>query len=64
MISDARDGCLVICHPGWPDAILADRDGVLDAREAELDYFAGEQFPQDLDEAGVRLSRLRDSFMA
>lgn len=57
MIADTRDGCLIMCHPGHPDALLAGRDPVQAQRAAELDYLAGRDFLQDITEAGVVLSR-------
>jgi predicted glycoside hydrolase/deacetylase ChbG (UPF0249 family) len=56
-ISDAPDGTLIMCHPGHPDATLAARDPVTDAREAEFSYFASDVMPRDLEAARVRLER-------
>jgi predicted glycoside hydrolase/deacetylase ChbG (UPF0249 family) len=53
-LMDARDRTIVICHPaesGSPD------DSILAARTREYCYFASEQMPADIAEAGVRLSR-------
>jgi predicted glycoside hydrolase/deacetylase ChbG (UPF0249 family) len=61
MIAGAGDGCLVMCHPGHADALLAERDGVREAREAELRYLTGPDFPGDLHEHGLALSRLSDA---
>jgi predicted glycoside hydrolase/deacetylase ChbG (UPF0249 family) len=58
MIAGAADGCLVMCHPGHVDDVLASRDGVLDPREDEWKYFASEDFPRDISAAGLQLSRL------
>ena len=60
MIEGARDGCLVMCHPGFADATLAGRDPITQQREDELRYFASDDFPRDLAEAGLVLSRLGD----
>lgn len=60
MIAGARDGCLVMCHPGMADAVLAQRDQVTSVREAELRYFASDEFAVDLTHAGLTLSRLAD----
>jgi predicted glycoside hydrolase/deacetylase ChbG (UPF0249 family) len=61
MIAGAGDGCLVMCHPGYADPLLAERDAVREAREAELRYFAGPDFPRDLDDHDLALCRLADS---
>jgi predicted glycoside hydrolase/deacetylase ChbG (UPF0249 family) len=61
MIAGASDGCLVMCHPGYSDPLLVERDGVREAREAELRYFAGPDFPRDLHDHDLALCRLADS---
>ena len=61
MIADAQDGCLIMCHPGFADAALAERDPITRQREDELSYFASDAFPRDLAEAGLVLSRLGDA---
>ena len=61
MIRNARDGCLVMCHPGYADPLLAGRDPVQEVREGELRYLAGPDFPQDLAAERVILSRLADA---
>lgn len=61
MVAGAPAGTLVMCHPGLVDAELARRDRVTRAREEEYRYLAGEEFPADLAEAGLRLARLRDA---
>ena len=60
MIAGAGRACLIMCHPGAPDAILAQRDQVTNVREAELRYLASDAFPLDLMDAGLALSRLAD----
>jgi predicted glycoside hydrolase/deacetylase ChbG (UPF0249 family) len=64
MIENTCDGCLVMCHPGHADAVLAGRDPVQAQRAAELAYFAGPDFQQDIREAGVVLSRLGEAITA
>lgn len=64
MIRNAGDGCLVMCHPGHADPKLAERDPVQNAREDELRYLAGPDFPRDLAEEGVILSRLANALPA
>jgi len=61
MIKNVQNGALVMCHPGHADPLLAERDPVQNAREDELRYLAGPDFPRDLAEEGVVLSRLRDA---
>ena len=58
MLRGARDGSVVICHPGESDATLAARDAVTVLREEELAYLAGSDFPNDLAAEGLTLSRL------
>ncbi|HEY5047642.1 MAG TPA: ChbG/HpnK family deacetylase [Rhizomicrobium sp.] len=60
MIRGAGEGCLIMCHPGFADARLANRDCVTKPREDELGYLVGEAFPRDLAYAGLVLSRLLD----
>ncbi|HYM30477.1 MAG TPA: ChbG/HpnK family deacetylase [Candidatus Cybelea sp.] len=48
---------LIMCHPGHADAALAAVDPVTVEREAEWQYFAGDDFPRDLADAGYRLAR-------
>ena len=60
MIAGAGDGCLVMCHPGYSDPLLVERDGVREAREAELRYFSGPDFPRDLGDHDLALCRLAD----
>ena len=61
MIAGAQEGCLVMCHPGHPDALLAGRDSVREQRAGEWSYFSGQEFPTDLANAGLVLSRLREA---
>lgn len=58
-LRDAPDGLLVMCHPGVADADLAAVDRVTTAREEEYRYLLSAAFLEDLDAAGVRLSRFR-----
>jgi len=64
MIKNADSGCLVMCHPGYPDALLSERDPVQSMREEEFRYLAGPDFPRDLAAEGVVLSRLADALNA
>lgn len=59
-IRPARDGALLMVHPGHPDAVLRSRDGVTNAREDEYAALSGSVFAALLADAGVRLGRMRD----
>ncbi len=59
-LKGAKDGTLIMCHPGEPDAELARVDQVTTAREAELRYFLSDQFLHHLQEAGIRHRRFFD----
>jgi predicted glycoside hydrolase/deacetylase ChbG (UPF0249 family) len=61
MIAGAGEGCLVMCHPGNVDVTLAIRDPVLEPRADEWSYFSGPDFPADMADAGLALSRLREA---
>lgn len=61
MIRNVSDGSLVMCHPGYADPLLSERDPVQNVREGELRYLAGPAFPRDLDEEGVVLGRFADA---
>jgi hypothetical protein len=62
MLAGARDGHLVMCHPGLVDRVLIGRDGVHEQREGELRYLAGPDFQADLASLGVTIARLREIF--
>ena len=61
MVRNAGNGCLIMCHPGYADPLLAERDPVQNAREDELRYLAGPDLARDLAEAGVVVSRLAET---
>jgi predicted glycoside hydrolase/deacetylase ChbG (UPF0249 family) len=61
MIENVQDGALVMCHPGHADLLLAERDPVQNSREEELRYLAGPEFPRDLEQECVVLSRFADT---
>lgn len=60
-LGNARDGLLIMCHPGRPDETLAGIDWVTGARSEELAYLAGDDFLADLAAANCRLVRLSSS---
>jgi predicted glycoside hydrolase/deacetylase ChbG (UPF0249 family) len=55
-LENLPEGSVVMCHPGHVDAELLSLDPVTTAREKEYAYFAGEQFPKDLQAHGLTLS--------
>jgi predicted glycoside hydrolase/deacetylase ChbG (UPF0249 family) len=57
-LKGARAGLLIMCHPGRPDAELAQIDTVTDSRADELAYLSGPEFPADLAAAGCQLVRM------
>ena len=59
LIKGAPNRCLVMCHPGLPDDVLAARDGIQAQRRGEYGYLASDEFPLDLAAAGLRLARIR-----
>lgn len=59
-LEPSREGLLVHCHPGIPDARLTERDGLINSRASELAYFASDAFPALLEQKGMRLARLGD----
>jgi predicted glycoside hydrolase/deacetylase ChbG (UPF0249 family) len=61
MIADATRGTLIICHPGWVDSELQQRDRVTRTREEEFVYLAGNKLSEDLANAGLCVMRLRET---
>jgi predicted glycoside hydrolase/deacetylase ChbG (UPF0249 family) len=61
MIKDVHNASIVMCHPGHADRLLGERDPVQNAREDELIYLSGPDFPRDLEEEGVLLSGLAEA---
>jgi hypothetical protein len=61
MIAGAINGSIVMCHPGHVDETLQSRDPIRAQREEEFSYFAGDDFPRDLDAAGLQLTRLNEA---
>lgn len=55
-IDELPAGGLVMCHPGFVDAELQQRDPLTDRREVEFAFFASDKFPQALARAGATLS--------
>ena len=47
-LSEARDGMLVNCHPGFVDAALNDSDSLTWGREREYQFLRGEEFLETL----------------
>ncbi|MGH6876792.1 MAG: ChbG/HpnK family deacetylase [Rhizomicrobium sp.] len=61
IVAGAREGSIVMCHPGHVDPVLAARDPIHQARADEWSYLSGPEFPADLSERGLVLCRLRDA---
>lgn len=55
----AEDGLLIMCHPGQADDALRQVEHVVDQREDELRFLAGDGFAAALRAAGATLSRGR-----
>lgn len=58
-IADVPDGCLIMCHPGLPDDVLAARDDIQTQRRDEYSYLSSPEFLADISAAGLRLSRIQ-----
>jgi len=59
-----RDAALIMCHPGWPDHVLAERDAVVQPRMMEMRYFASAEFTSDLARLGLSLAPLKAAMPA
>jgi len=51
------DGGLIMCHPGFVDAALANLDTLTDLREREFAFFDSDAFPRLLSEHDVALAQ-------
>lgn len=51
------DQGLFMCHPGNVDAVLAERDTMLDARPVEFQTLLSERFAEQLSEADISVAR-------
>ncbi len=56
-LAGARDGLLVMCHPGYCDAELESCECLTNRREDELAFLDGDKMLLALDRAGARLCR-------
>lgn len=59
-LSVPRPHLLVMCHPGFADEKLGQRDCVTDVREQELAFFLGDQFKECLSTLGWRIGYQRE----
>lgn len=57
--SGVGDAAIIMCHPGWPDHVLAERDAVVQPRMMEMRYLASTQFATDLTQLGLSLAPLK-----
>lgn len=55
-LTDLPEGGVVMCHPGFVDDTLRERDPLTDRREAEYAFLAGDGMPRALAQAGVTLA--------
>lgn len=55
----AGDNSLMMCHPGYVDALLDGLDAMTTARETELSYLADAEWPALLEREGFTLGPLR-----
>jgi len=54
------DGGLIMCHPGLVDDRLAQLDNVVDARENEYTWLAGDAMPEAMAAANTKLFRMSE----
>ena len=54
------DGGMIMCHPGLADERLAQLDNVVDARENEYTWLAGDAMPEAMAVTNTRLFRLSE----
>jgi hypothetical protein len=54
-----RDNGLMMVHPGYSDAVLEKLDVLTTARESELNYLSGPDWPRLLAASGIELGPLR-----
>jgi chitin disaccharide deacetylase len=57
-LEGASPGHLVMCHPGYNDAILAGKDTLTSGRETELAFFTSDAWPRLVTGAGVEVGPL------
>lgn len=57
-LSVPRPHLLVMCHPGFNDEELEQRDCVTDVREQELSFFLSDEFEKCLSMTGWRIGRM------
>ncbi|MGE0699593.1 MAG: ChbG/HpnK family deacetylase [Hyphomicrobiaceae bacterium] len=57
-IAGSRHNGLVMCHPGHADAVLAGRDAMTTAREAELAFLTSNAWPALLEANGLEVGPL------
>ena len=56
-VSEARDGMLINCHPGFVDAALTESDSLTAGREREREFLGGPEFLRTLARRHVVLGR-------
>ncbi len=55
-VRELPDGGVMMCHPGHADAILHERDTLVERRDEEYAFFAGEEFNDAMKAAGATLA--------
>jgi chitin disaccharide deacetylase len=58
-LTSAGENALLMCHPGFSDAVLAARDHVTTARDAEQAFLASAAWPEMIASAGLDLGPFR-----
>ena len=55
-LSELPDGGVMMCHPGHADAVLRERDTLVERRDEEYAFLASEQFNDAMKAAGATLA--------
>jgi predicted glycoside hydrolase/deacetylase ChbG (UPF0249 family) len=55
-LDELTDGGVMMCHPGFADAILRERDTLVDRRDEEYAFLAGDDFNKVMKAAGATLA--------
>jgi predicted glycoside hydrolase/deacetylase ChbG (UPF0249 family) len=54
-LNELTDGGVMMCHPGFADAALRERDTLVERRDEEYAYLAGDEFDKAMKAAGATL---------
>ena len=58
-LQGAGERHIMMCHPGYSDAVLAGKDPLTTARETELAFLASDAWPRLIGAAGLEIGSLR-----